>query len=105
MPTAKGWTTGHLPTAAPGPKVNAFATGLKHPRWMEILPNGDVAVSEARFVPGEIASVFDDVMRSTMRRVAALGESPKRIVVLRDRNGDGVTEERFTFLENQNQPF
>ena len=105
MPTAKGWTTGHLPTAAPGLKVNAFATGLKHPRWMEILPNGDVAVSEARFVPGGISSVFDYAMQSTMRRAAALGDSPNRIILLRDRNGDGVAEERFTFLENQNQPF
>ena len=72
---------------------------------MEILPNGDVAVSEARFVPGGISSVFDYAMQSTMRRAAALGDSPNRIILLRDRNGDGIAEERFTFLENQNQPF
>src|SRR5450756_2493061 len=44
MPTARGWTDGQTPVAAPGLKVNAFATGLKHPRWIEVLPNGDVLV-------------------------------------------------------------
>ncbi len=105
MPTAKGWTAGHLPTAAPGLKVNGFATGLKHPRWIEVLPNGDVAVAEALFTPGGISSVFDYAMQSTMRRAAAIGESPNRITLLRDSNGDGVAEERFAFLEHQNQPF
>eukprot|EP01136_Pigoraptor_vietnamica_P035263 Opistho-1_new@9172 len=47
MPTAQGWAPGHLPTAAPGLKVNAFASGLKHPRWILVLPNGDVTVAEA----------------------------------------------------------
>jgi glucose/arabinose dehydrogenase len=43
MPTARGWTQGQTPVAAPGLKVNAFASGLKHPRWMHLLPNGDVS--------------------------------------------------------------
>ncbi len=106
MPTARGWDAGQQPQAAPGLKVNAFATGLKHPRWMEVLPNGDVAVSEARFEPGgPPASVFDFAMQSTMRRAAALGDSPNRITLLRDRDGDGVAEERFIILEKQQQPF
>lgn len=105
MPTAKGWVPGHLPNAAAGLSVNAFATGLKHPRWMEVLPNGDVAVAEALSVAGGISSVFDYAMQSTMRRAAALGESPNRITLLRDKNRDGVAEERFTFLDQQNQPF
>jgi glucose/arabinose dehydrogenase len=105
MPTAKGWAAGHLPTAAPGLKVNAFAAGLKHPRWIEVLPNGDVAVAEALTVAGGVSSIFDYAMQSTMRRAAALGENPNRITLLRDRDGDGVAEQRFTFLEKQNQPF
>src|SRR5438105_15707768 len=79
MPTARGWTDGHTPVAAPGLKVNAFATGLKHPRWIEVLPNGDVTVAEALFLPGAIRSVFDYAMVSTMRRAAAAGVSPNRI--------------------------
>ncbi len=105
MPTAKGWAAGQVPVAAPGLKVNAFAAGLKHPRWIEVLPNGDVAVAEALSVAGGPTSVFDYAIQSTMRRAAALGDSPNRITLLRDRDGDGVAEERFTFLENQNQPF
>jgi glucose/arabinose dehydrogenase len=105
MPTARGWAPGELPSAAPGLTVNAFATGLKHPRWIEVLPNGDVAVSEALFVAGGISSLFDYAMQSTMRRAAALGKSPNRITLLRDRDRDGVAEFRDTFLENLNQPF
>ena len=46
MPTARGWSEGHTPVAAPGLKVNAFAKGLKHPRWINVLPNGDVLIAE-----------------------------------------------------------
>src|SRR4029453_17110424 len=50
MPTARGWAPGQTPVAAPGLKVNAFAAGLKHPRWIHVLPNGDVTVAEALFL-------------------------------------------------------
>jgi glucose/arabinose dehydrogenase len=105
MPTAKGWNAGQTPVAAPGLKVNAFATGLKHPRWINVLPNGDVTVAEALFLPGPIKSVFDYAMVSTMRRAAAVGVSPNRITLLRDANGDGVAETREAFLEGLSQPF
>ena len=72
MPTARGWTTGQTPVAAPGLKVNAFATGLKHPRWIQLLPNGDVTIAEALFLPGPVKTVFDYAMVSTMRRAAAI---------------------------------
>ena len=105
MPTARGWAPGQTPVAAPGLKVNAFATGLKHPRWMQVLPNGDVTVAEALFLPGGIRSVFDYAMVSTMKRAAAVGVSPNRITLLRDANGDGVAEIQDLFLEGLNQPF
>ena len=105
MPTARGWEPGQTPVAAPGLKVNAFATGLKHPRWINVLPNGDVTVAEALFLPGPIKSVFDYSMVSTMRRAAAVGVSPNRITLLRDANCDGVAETREAFLEGLSQPF
>ena len=105
MPTAKGWAPGQTPIAAPGLKVNAFATGLKHPRWIHVLPNGDVTVAEALFLPGGITSVFDYAMVSTMKRAAAVGVSPNRIKLLRDADGDGVAEIHDVFLEGLNQPF
>ncbi|MEY4416088.1 MAG: hypothetical protein RIQ53_3381, partial [Pseudomonadota bacterium] len=105
MPTARGWAAGQTPVAAPGLRVNAFATGLDHPRWMQVLPNGDVTVAEACFLPGEVNSLFDHAMLSTMKRAAATGISPNRITLLRDTDGDGVAETRDTFLAGLNQPF
>ena len=105
MPTAKGWAPGQTPVAAPGLAVNAFATGLKHPRWIHVLPNGDVTVAEALFMPGQPKSLFDYAMVSTMRRAAAVGVSPNRITLLRDADGDGVAEIREALLEGLSQPF
>ena len=105
MPTARGWTRGQKPVAAPGLKVNAFATGLKHPRWIELLPNGDVLTAEALFMPEPAKSIFDYAMTSTMKRAAAVGVSPNRITLLRDADGDGVAETQERFLEGQRQPF
>src|SRR6266404_6107853 len=105
MPTARGWTDGQTPVAAPGLKVNAFATGLKHPRWIEVLPNGDVLVAESNQVAGPIRSVFSYAMQATMRRARALGVSANRITLLRDTDGDGIAEKREIFIEGLNQPF
>src|SRR5882757_4317702 len=105
MPTAKGWSEGHKPVAAPGLKVNAFATGLKHPRWINVLPNGDVLIAESNQVAGPVRSVFSYAMQATMRRARALGDSANRITLLRDSDGDGVAEKREIFMEGLNQPF
>jgi glucose/arabinose dehydrogenase len=105
MPTAKGWSAGQTPVAAPGLKVNAFAAGLKHPRWIHTLPTGDVLVAEALTTAGPIKTAFDYAMFSTMQRAAAVGVSPNRITRLRDADGDGVAEVRGAFLEGLNQPF
>jgi glucose/arabinose dehydrogenase len=105
MPTAKGWADGQRPVTAPGLKVNAFAKGLRHPRWIYVLPNGDVLVAEAKTVPGPVRNVFGYAIQATMRRAGALGASANRITLLRDRDGDGVAETREIFMEGLNQPF
>lgn len=105
MPTARGWSGDRTPVAAPGLRVNAFARGLKHPRWIQVMPDGDVLVAEALSVPGGISSVFDYAMEATMRRAAALGDSPNRITRLKDADGDGVAEIQHPYLEGLNQPF
>jgi glucose/arabinose dehydrogenase len=105
MPTAQGWAAGHLPTAAPGLKVNVFADKLDHPRWIEVLPNGDVLVAEAMSHDRPARSVYDYAMVATMRRASAMGKSANRITLLRDADGDGVAETREVFLAEQNQPF
>ncbi|MBP6902423.1 MAG: sorbosone dehydrogenase family protein [Burkholderiaceae bacterium] len=105
MPTAQGWAPGQLPLAAPGLKVNAFASGLKHPRWIHVLPNGDVTIAEALQKAGKPRTLFEHAMVSTMQRAAAIGDSPDRIILLRDADGDGVAEQREVFRDGLNQPF
>jgi glucose/arabinose dehydrogenase len=106
MPTARGWDPGQTPIAAGGLKVNAFATDLDHPRWIYVLPNGDVLIAESSNVPRQVMrSVFDYAMVATMRRARAVGVSANRITLLRDADGDGVAEIREVFLEGLNQPF
>lgn len=105
MPTARGWPAGHRPVAAEGLRVDAFATGLHHPRWIEVLPNGDVCVAEALQPERRPSSLFDLAMVSTMKRAAAVGHSANRITLFRDADGDGTAEVRETFVENLSQPF
>jgi glucose/arabinose dehydrogenase len=105
MPTAQGWAKGQKPVAAPGLAVNAFATGLDHPRWIYVLPNGDVLVAEASQIAGPVRNMFGYAMQATMRRAAALGVSANRITRFRDQDRDGVAETRTAFLEGLSQPF
>ncbi len=46
---AIGWSDTATPVAADGTAVNAFAKGLRHPRWLYQLPNGDILVAETNF--------------------------------------------------------
>lgn len=106
MPTARGWRDGETPVAAPGLKVNAYARNLQHPRWIYVLPNGDVLVAESiNQARTRMRNVFDYAMVTTMRRARAVGESANRITLLRDSDGDGVAEVQQTFLDGLNQPF
>ena len=106
MPTAQGWARGQTPLGAPGLKVNAFASGLSHPRWIHVLPNGDVLVAESTGVArASMRNLFDYAMVATMKRAAAVGVSANRITLLRDADGDGVAEIQQVLLEGLNQPF
>ena len=106
MPTARGWRDGRRPEAAPGLEVNAFATDLAHPRWICVLPNGDVTVAESLGLQRrKIETPFQYAITATMRRAKAIGESANRITLLRDADGDGVAEIRHAFLENLYHPF
>jgi glucose/arabinose dehydrogenase len=105
MPTAKGWAPGQVPSAAAGLKVNAFASDLLHPRWIEVLPNGDVLVAEALMQAEPPKTLMDRAMQATLRRARALGVSANRITLWRDADGDGVAEIREVFVDQQNQPF
>jgi glucose/arabinose dehydrogenase len=106
---AVGWPAGAAPVAAPGLRVNAFATGLDHPRWLLALPNGDVLVAESAAPPpppgtgsGGIKGFF---MRMFMREAGSAVPSANRITLLRDADGDGVAELRSLYLTGLTSPF
>ena len=104
---AQGWAAGAMPVAAAGTVVNAFATGLDHPRWVHVLPNGDVLVAESNAPPRPEGnqSIRGKVMALVMKRAGAGVPSANRLTLLRDADGDGVAELRTVFAENLNSPF
>ncbi len=93
--------------AAAGLAVNAYAAGLDHPRWLYVLPNGDVLVAESNGPPrpGNTPSLKGWVMHLVMKRAGAAVPSANRITLLRDSNGDGIAETRTAFLTGLNSPF
>jgi glucose/arabinose dehydrogenase len=104
---AKGWPAGVTPKAAPGTQVAAFATGLQHPRWIYVLPNGDVLVAETNAPerPEEGKGIKGRIMTRYMKKAGAAVASANRITLFRDADGDGVPEGRHVFLEGLNSPF
>ena len=104
---AKGWPPGALPQAASGTQVAAFATGLDHPRWLFVLPNGDVLVAEtnAPAHPEDGAGIKGWIMNWVMKWAGAGVPSPNRITLLRDTDGDGTADLRTVLLEGLNSPF
>lgn len=104
---AVGWPDGRSPTAAPGLRANAFATGLDHPRWLYVLPNGDVLVAEtnAPSKPDDGKGLRGWFMGLVMKRAGAAAPSADRITLLRDTDGDGVADLRSVLLSGLNSPF
>ena len=104
---AIGWSDGAMPTAAAGMKVGAFAEDLDHPRWLYVLPNGDVLVAETNAPPkpDDSSGIRGWVMKKVMGRAGAGVPSANRITLLRDKDHDGIAETRTVFLENLNSPF
>jgi glucose/arabinose dehydrogenase len=104
---AIGWPDGAKPVAASGTQVAAFAEGLDHPRWLYVLPNGDVLVAETNAPPkpDDNKGIKGWITKKVMGRAGAGVPSPNRITLLRDTNHDGIAETRTVFLENLNSPF
>ena len=105
--TATGWAANAKPTPGQGTAVVRFAEGLDHPRWLYVLPNGDVLVAEtnAPARPDDGKGLKAAIAKVFMQRAGAGTPSPNRITLLRDADGNGVAETRSTFLEGLNSPF
>lgn len=105
--TATQWPEGAKPTPAAGFAVNAFARHLDHPRWLYVLPNGDVLVAETNAPPKpeDGKGLKGAVMKLVMKRAGAGVPSADRISLLRDADGDGVAETKTVFLQGLHSPF
>ena len=102
---AVGWPDGVMPKAAAGLTVSAFATGLDHPRWLYMLPNGDALVAETNAPPQPAQTGFQAwFMKMGLKWAGAGVPSANRITLLRDADGDGVAETRSVFLSGLNSP-
>lgn len=104
---AKGWPDGVTPMAAQGLTVASFAAELDHPRWIFVLPNGDVLIAESNAPPkpDDAQGIKGWIMKKAMKFAGAGGPSANRISLLRDGDGDGKAEFRSTFLAGLNSPF
>ncbi|HEV7577138.1 MAG TPA: sorbosone dehydrogenase family protein [Caldimonas sp.] len=105
--TATGWPQGDKPSAAPGLVVTAYATGLDHPRWLTVLPNGDVLVAETNAPPKpeDGKGIKGWLMKQFMKRAGAGTPSADRITLLRGVGADGAAQSRAVFLEHLHSPF
>lgn len=105
--TAKGWAQGATPTAADGMSVAAFASGLDHPRWLYVLPNGDVLVAETNGPPRpqNNKGIRGWFFKRFQKKAGGAVPSANQITLLRDRNGDGIVETRSIFLKGLHSPF
>ena len=104
---AKGWSAGDKPVAAAGLVVTAYATGLDHPRWLTVLPNGDVLVAETNAPPKpeDGKGIKGWIMKRVMARAGASTPSADRITLLRGLGADGSAATKATFLEHLHSPF
>jgi glucose/arabinose dehydrogenase len=109
VPYVVGWPAGAAPKAPPGFTVTRYAEGLEHPRWLLVLPNGDVLVAEAAAPPSHGDSTNTGIrgwfQKTLMEKVKSAVPSPNRIVLLRDADGDGVAETRTVFVQGLTSPF
>lgn len=100
-----GWAAGAKPSVAQGLRIQSFATGLDHPRWLYELPNGDVLVAETNSPPRPSSGIVQRVMNFFLGRAGAAAPSANRITLLRDTNGDGRADLKTPFITGLHSPF
>jgi glucose/arabinose dehydrogenase len=105
VPKEVGWKPGETPTVPGGLKIEAIATGLKHPRMVYTLPNGDILVVESNGPGTNPFRVKDYIQGKVKARAGSAAKGGNRITLLRDVNGDGKPDLRTVLLEHLNSPF
>jgi glucose/arabinose dehydrogenase len=104
---ARGWPEGRQPVGAQGTTVAPFAAQLDHPRWLYVLPNGDVLVAETNAPPkpDDGKGIKGHFMKAAQKKAGAGMPSANRITLLRDADGDGKAETRTVFVDGLSSPF
>jgi glucose/arabinose dehydrogenase len=117
FPKIIAWPEGKTPQAPEGLKVTAFVRDLESPRWIYVLPNGDVLVAQSRTLP-KLPKPEEEQAKPPEKKEddkkkeegmkeskTVTGDSPNKITLLRDADGNGEAEINEAFLEGLNQPF
>jgi glucose/arabinose dehydrogenase len=104
---ARGWPEGARPEPAAGLAVVPLACGLAHPRWLHVLPNGDVLVAETDAPARKDADegLRGWIMKRVMKRAGSGAPSADRISLLRDADRDGIAELQSVFIADLHSPF
>jgi glucose/arabinose dehydrogenase len=97
-----GWAGDAKPQAAAGLSTNAYADGLDHPRWMHLLPNGDVLVAESTQPDRPVGGIGDWIARKLVTEANGSSKSADRITLLRDTDKDGKADFRSVLLNADN---
>ena len=103
-----GWSEGQTPKVAAGLEVKVLATGLAHPRFLYVMPNGDILAVQAKPPSEPVKKPKDLVFNWVWGSAAAASKGPKPaslITLIRDANGDGKPEVQTTLLDNLHSPF
>jgi glucose/arabinose dehydrogenase len=90
-----GWPEGKTPVAPEGFSVTKFADGLDNPRWIYVAPNGDIFIAMANTISDGFTKTASDKKP---------GKSSNTILLLRDKDGDGIPEIKNIFLKGLNRP-
>jgi len=105
VPNGTGWQPGQTPKVAEGLKIEKVAGGLKHPRQLLALPNGDVLVVESNG-PGEepVTTPKQLIANKVKGNSGKGGKGGDRITLLRPKAGGGEWEQH-VLVEHLHSPF
>ncbi|GJH28994.1 sorbosone dehydrogenase family protein [Caballeronia novacaledonica] len=102
--TPRTWSNGDTPKVSEGLRVNALATGLKRPRSLYVLPNGDVLVVESSGPDAPVMRPKDLVVGIVLGAAGEFNQAGNRIILLRG-GIDGTPLTRTVFLDHLTSPF